>query len=130
MQSDARVVKSGSMASNGQTSTHLPHATQVCATFRSVTRKKLFSENNAPVGQTYRHQNRGWRKPSTSTRANKASERTCPTCQAGIWCQSRANPVWMGVTKNAAARVNTGIAATYPANRTPLRLAASTAANR
>ena len=74
VQSVVRVVKSGLIASNGQISTHLLQLMQVFSTFRSLTRNRLPIEKTAPLGQTYLHQNRGFRKPSASTAKNSAME--------------------------------------------------------
>ena len=71
VQSAVRVVKSSSIASNGQISTHLPQAMHVAATFRSVSRSRLAHEKTAPDGQTYLHQNRGRSTPSSKTARNR-----------------------------------------------------------
>ena len=90
VQSVVRVVKSGLIASNGQISTHLLQLMQVSSTFRSLTRNRLPSENTAPLGQTYLHQNRGLKKPRPSTAKNSTIETKCPAFSGGTLCQPRA----------------------------------------
>src|SRR5688572_21736458 len=89
VQSVTRVVKSGLMASNGQISTHLLQLMQVSSTLRSVRRNRLPSENTAPLGQTYLHQNRGLKNPRPSTAKKSAIENQCPAFSGGIKCHPR-----------------------------------------
>src|SRR6188474_117767 len=89
VQSAVRVVKSALMASNGQISTHLLQLMQLDSTFRSLTRNRLPSENTAPLGQTYLHQNRGLKNPSPNTTKNKAIDRKWPAFMGGTLCQPR-----------------------------------------
>jgi hypothetical protein len=70
-----RVVKSALIASNGQISTHLLQWMQLDSTFRSLKRNRFPSEKTAPLGQTYLHQKRGFKKPNPKTAANNASDR-------------------------------------------------------
>src|SRR5687768_16769029 len=112
VQSVVRVVKSGLMASKGQISTHLLQLMQLDSTFRSVTRNRLPSENTAPLGQTYLHQNRGFKKPRPSTPRNKASEKMWPAFIGGTSRHSRSAPLCTGSPRKSSPRVITGIAAT------------------
>ncbi len=112
VQSVTRVVKSGLIASNGQISTHLLQWMQVDSTLRSVTRNRFPSENTAPLGQTYLHQNRGRRKPRPRTTKNRAIETTCPPRSAGPDASRAMRPSAAVRPRNNNPRVITGIAAT------------------
>jgi hypothetical protein len=48
---------------------------QLDSTFRSLKRNRFPSEKTAPLGQTYLHQKRGFKKPNPKTAANNASDR-------------------------------------------------------
>src|SRR5690606_23694170 len=75
VQSLVRVVKSGLIASNGQISTHLLQWIQLDSTFRSLIRNRFPTENTAPLGQTYLHQNRGLKNPNPNTARNSRTDR-------------------------------------------------------
>src|SRR6056297_1937936 len=130
VQSVTRVVKSGLVASNGQISTHLLQWIQLDSTFRSVARNRLPIEKTAPLGQTYLHQNRGFKKPNNKINRNSAMETMCPQLKAGTKCHPRIVPLCIGSPINNRARVITGIAATKPESSTPSTAATRTPASK